>query len=139
METRTCRTCGEVKPADEFYSSTHQGRVKFSSYCKPCHRARGKAYRLEHAPKKRGIERRSRLLSTYGLTIEQYDELLARQGGGCAICGVGPGDKSLHVDHDHSTGTVRGILCSRCNRGIGNFGDDPDRLVQAAYYLKGQP
>lgn len=75
----------------------------------------------------------------YGLTPEQYAEMLEEQGGVCAICGTdewpGKGNRP-HVDHDHSTGRVRGILCSHCNHGLGKFRDDPERLRAAAEYLE---
>jgi hypothetical protein len=66
-----------------------------------------------------------------------YEAQLAAQGGGCAICGYRPkpGGRRLNIDHDHKTGAVRGLLCARCNRGLGWFRDDPDRLEIAATYL----
>lgn len=72
----------------------------------------------------------------YGIHYGTYAEMLATQGGGCAICGAPePKDKSLHVDHDHRTGTVRGLLCDLCNRGLGYFADSPLRLAAASRYL----
>lgn len=71
----------------------------------------------------------------FGITREAYAEMEAVQGGRCAICGEVP-EKSLHIDHDHKTGQVRGLLCGHCNRGLGLFRDDPDRLKAAARYLK---
>jgi hypothetical protein len=82
----------------------------------------------------------------YSLTREQYDALLDAQGGGCAICGTtqaGNRGRMLNVDHDHaccaghkSCGQcVRGLLCARCNVGLGAFQDNPDRMVAAAAYL----
>ena len=53
-----------------------------------------------------------------GVTVEDYDRLLAAQGGGCAICGNPPKTRRLDVDHDHRTGKVRGLLCHRCNRAL---------------------
>jgi hypothetical protein len=53
-----------------------------------------------------------------GVTVEQYDAMLAAQGGGCAICGTKPKTRRLDVDHDHKTGRVRGLLCHRCNRAL---------------------
>ncbi len=86
--------------------------------------------------RKRVSDRKSHLKRKYGLTIEQYDGLLAEQGGGCAICSRKPRpDISLHVDHDHETGQVRGILCFRCNNALGDFDDDPPLLQQALGYL----
>jgi hypothetical protein len=77
------------------------------------------------------------LKSHYGITLEQYEGALAEQGGGCAICGVttNTNRRSLHVDHDHSSGQIRGILCHHCNLGIGNLKDDPTLLTKAAAYL----
>ena len=72
----------------------------------------------------------------YGL--KDYDALLAAQGGGCAVCGsVLPqkGRKRPHVDHDHETGEVRGILCHNCNRALGAVGDSVERLDQLKRYI----
>jgi len=87
----------------------------------------------------------ARNLLRYGVTVEQYDALLAAQGGGCAICGSKDprGRGRFHVDHDHSCcpgqkscgQCVRGLLCGGCNPGLGAFGDDPERLIAAAAYL----
>ena len=72
----------------------------------------------------------------FGITVEQYEEMLEAQGGGCAICGRAPrSDISLHVDHDHEGGEVRGLLCFPCNQALGLMGDEPSRCVAAATYL----
>jgi hypothetical protein len=69
-----------------------------------------------------------------GFTAEDYDRLLAAQGGGCAICKAPPKTRRLHVDHDHKTGAVRGLLCHRCNRGLPTW-VSPDWLLKAATYV----
>lgn len=68
-----------------------------------------------------------------------YDAVLRDQGGVCAICRKPPkvGGRRLHIDHDHKTGKVRGLLCARCNRGLAWFCDDPHRLTVASWYLLG--
>jgi len=90
----------------------------------------------EACPDCRRIHNRA---SAYGLTYESYTMLLNSQGGACAICGELPDNKrtrdQLHVDHDHSNGAVRGLLCGNCNIGLGNFQDDPKRLIVAAHYV----
>lgn len=79
----------------------------------------------------------ARIERLYGITAEEYAELADSQGWRCAICGeVDPRGRALFVDHDHETEEIRGLLCSGCNLGIGNFEDDPERLLMAAMYLK---
>jgi hypothetical protein len=72
----------------------------------------------------------------YGVTTDEYDEMLAEQGGVCAICrGINLSGRRLAVDHDHETDRPRGLLCSTCNTGIGGLKDDPELLIAAAAYL----
>lgn len=80
-----------------------------------------------------------RLQRQYGITAEDYDKILAFQGGGCAICGAPPGKNRLAVDHDHTTGLTRGLLCWRHNAGLQKFGDDADLMENGAYYLRQPP
>ena len=78
------------------------------------------------------------LKSKHGITLADYERMLAQQSGKCAICGsLSPGhnETHFHVDHDHLTGRVRGLLCECCNVGIGYF-DGPERLEAAAQYLR---
>lgn len=73
--------------------------------------------------------------TAYGLTLEQIRELEVAQCGECAICGVVP-EKRLVIDHDHKTGKVRGLICSRCNIGLGHLGDDVAGVRRALAYLE---
>lgn len=78
-------------------------------------------------------------LKQYGITYAQHQAMFAAQGGRCAICKSdkpGSKGKGWHVDHDHKTGTVRGLLCHFCNTAIGSLKDDPDLLRAAAEYLE---
>jgi Recombination endonuclease VII len=79
--------------------------------------------------------RRSQLKLYYGLSLEDYNALLARQNGACAICEE-KSDRTLCVDHCHLTRLVRGLLCRRCNLGLGYFRDDPRLLLKAILYLR---
>nr|WP_167677258.1 endonuclease VII domain-containing protein [Rhodococcus sp. B10] len=77
----------------------------------------------------------------YGLTHGDFTQMLERQHGNCAICNThlqttGNYRNSAHVDHDHATGAVRGLLCASCNLGLGKFNDDADILDRAAQYLR---
>lgn len=80
---------------------------------------------------------RKRTLAPYGITPSDYDAMLQKQAGRCAICRTDDtGNKSFfHVDHCHLTGKVRGLLCTRCNTGIGHLADDPFIASEAARYL----
>lgn len=89
-------------------------------------------------PAKRALTyRKHQLKKWYGLTLERYDEMVAEQNGGCAICHDPPDGKHqyFHVDHNHETGVVRGLLCSRCNTALGLFKSDVTRMEAAIRYL----
>lgn len=140
METRTCSTCGEVKPAVAFTQRRTHRPGKRVSECTPCKVERNRRYRVANRERVLAIERRSWLKTAYGISVEAYDAMLEAQGGGCAICGATePGGRTKHfpVDHCHTTGAIRGLLCTKCNRGLGLFNDDTDRMERAVKYLKG--
>ena len=106
--------------------AAHDG---LTAYCRPCHNVVAKGNRvLQH-----GSTRNFHLKRRYGITAEQYDAMAAGQGSLCLLCRVRP---PKHVDHDHLTGKVRGLLCSGCNQGLGNFKDDAARLRAAADYVE---
>lgn len=79
-------------------------------------------------------------LAKYGLSVDAYYAFMRRQGGRCAICLVDlswdVGGRKPHIDHDHRTGKVRGVLCVACNTGLGSLGDTVDRLRRAYEYLR---
>lgn len=83
----------------------------------------------------------NRLRHDYGITLEEYNRLIDKQNGLCAICGNppkggSPTNQRLHVDHDHTTGKVRGLLCKNCNTAIGFLGEDLSRIEASIRYLK---
>lgn len=119
---KPCRRCGGTL------------RRKTNGGCVPCHNAAVSARQRTPAVKQRHQE--LHLQRTFGLSLTDYDVLVTAQGGGCAIC-FGPPDYfgRFHVDHDHATGEIRGLLCQRCNRGLGHFRDNPDLLIEAAEYI----
>jgi Recombination endonuclease VII len=105
---------------------TRDGR---HAYCKPCHNARCR----ETRERLYGGSRHYHLKRRYGIGASDFDELVGAQDGRCAVCGRTDPD---HVDHDHATGAVRGVLCFNCNGGLGQFGDDIERLYAAISYLE---
>lgn len=107
-------------------------------------RARKSYYEGEGRLKKKEQYRSSRrntiLKSRYGITESDYYTMFSKQEGKCAICLVDYclSKRSLDVDHNHSTGVVRGLLCNNCNRGLGHFQDSPLFLLNAYKYLTGK-
>ena len=97
---------------------------------------RVKAWARKNRDKRLKKLREIHLRNKFGLTPEDYDDILEAQGGVCALCGYPPTPGiSLHVDHDHGTGEIRGLLCVRCNNALGLFREDPDLLKRAARYV----
>ena len=106
------------------------------------------AWRQRHPERSRAASKRwaeenadhvkdKRLQRKFGITLEQYKVMLEAQGSACAICkGESSGKGGFHVDHDHSSGKVRGLLCYRCNIVLGMMAESPDRLRAAAEYLE---
>lgn len=78
----------------------------------------------------------SELLKTFGLTIEQYEQMEINQNKVCAICCKPDKNKRLSVDHCHVTGKIRGLLCSKCNRGLGLLNDEVEILKRCILYLE---
>ncbi len=122
-----CSKCGK-NPRKSQHKGTHP-------WCGKCQSAASTDWSRRH-PEQTTLRQLRHKLKGYGLTIEQYEAMLTKQGGGCAICGAKrSGKRRLSVDHDHCTGRVRGVLCANCNRAIGLLGDDPTRLQKALAYL----
>lgn len=145
-----CKPCSTVKPISDFPIDRVRADGHYS-YCKPCCSERSKrilAVRKSTPEGKaslRRVQRRRALKEIYGLTVEDYDRMVAEQNGLCAICGepetsAAPNTNGavrvLSIDHDHVTGSVRGLLCHRCNVVLGLSNEDPDRLEMAARYLR---
>lgn len=161
---KVCKKCGLTKPLDEFYKAAGM-RDGHRSDCKTCnseakrkryfanpqpaiersrlwqrenrerHRAWQRAYR---AANRERIQRRNRdrhLSKKYGIVSDEFDLLVQAQLNLCAIC-LRYFGKQLHVDHDHSSGRIRGLLCGKCNKAIGLLDDQPRSAQAAAKYLR---
>ena len=140
MEARACSSCNETKPPEAFTRRRTHRPGKLVSTCNTCKTAYNRRRRASNPQHVYAIERRSKLKQQYGISVEEYDAMLVAQGGGCGICGATePGGRTKYfpVDHCHTTGVVRGLLCTKCNRGLGLFNDSTDRMERAVKYLKG--
>jgi hypothetical protein len=146
------KICTKCKTGQDFYRD-------IDSWCKECLKAYSKEYRntkskegksvtklaIEKKPEKynkdyfQKASRKSRLKRLYGISENEYIKMLEDQDGRCAICKVSGGLISgsfLSVDHNHSTGAIRGLLCSRCNTALGMLEDSLDNLEAAKIYLQ---
>lgn len=130
---KTCSKCEQVKPLTEYYRHP-TGSDGHAAVCKPCKRGYEKN---KYDP----LVRRERTLKEgYDMSLSDYDRLLDEQGNCCAICGTdSPGHTSgrFVVDHDHSSGDVRGLLCCSCNLMLGKAHDNVAILKSAINYLNG--
>jgi len=144
---RRCGKCEKDKPSTEFSKSTNR-----SSWCRSCCAENARKWRGANLERARQYDRDRqdrqrtgkakewmrfyRWLSRHGLRPEDYAAMWEAQEGRCAICREEPAEgEFLHIDHDHLTEVRRGLLCPPCNRGLGQFKDDVDRLLAAADYL----
>jgi len=136
-----CNKCGQNKSAESF--SRDRGCARGRRYtCKQCSNAK---WRGKVDPGARGRY----LKKKYGITLDDYQKLIFKQNGVCAICQE-PGEPRkgghrakdctpLYIDHSHVDGSVRGLLCHKCNVAIGLLRDDPSRIDRASAYVRGMP
>lgn len=127
-----CQQCERILPTDDF---AYDRRLTYRGCRQQRCRACCKKYRQENAEAARKVARRAKLRK-YGLTTTKFEAMLARQRNACAICRkiLKPGQH--HIDHDHDSQLVRGILCFNCNAGLGHFRDNQQLLKKAVRYLE---
>lgn len=147
-----CLQCGETKVCSAFYKHTST-KDKLTKRCKACYSKDNKKRRelpenkerqrlaqekWRRDPKNKRSTVSSRYKAKYGITLEGYEEMLDKQNKKCYICGneTYANGKPLYVDHCHSSGKVRKLLCQPCNSGLGMFRDNPELLIKAADYVK---
>jgi hypothetical protein len=140
--TKRCYKCKTHKTL-ECFSLSKREKDGLQTICKIC----VNSYTRKNGEKKRQQDRdryhnfkdawlNQNYKRTYGISLDQYNEMLTKQKGTCAICkNKCPTNRRLAVDHSHKTGIVRGLLCCHCNQGIGHLKDDPSLLRKAIEYL----
>lgn len=139
MTSKVCRTCHVLKHLDEFHKqkTCKDGR---ESQCKTCRNAQCAATKKRRYNESASVRRSSRnatLKQLYGITVDEYEEMLKQQRGVCAICSQIDGSgRRLAVDHCHTTGKIRGLLCTACNIALGKLKDSPELLANAIKYLQ---
>ena len=138
LQERKCRICGLEKNLIEDYYLSRKDPTKASSYsyeCKSCCIKRTSEYNLKNRPHKKSQE----LKRHYGISLDQFNKMLAAQHDACAICGsLEPGGKwkNFHVDRNLKTGTVRGLLCTNCKTAIEMLDHSINNFERAVLYLQ---
>lgn len=135
MSEKTCQLCGETKPLSEYHKNKQIPGGKHT-ICKPCNRSKVKAWKSDNPTKFKTLNYRRK----YGLTCEEVQHLRERCNYACEVCGLQESQCPrgiLFVDHCHKTGTVRGMLCQKCNTLLGQCDDNIETLKAAITYLRG--
>lgn len=153
---RRCTLCDTLKPDKQFgfrRTVLASGEVKLvqKTFCLECDAGRSKRYRDTHQSKVRamdaeryahGSKREGHLRRKYGMTSAEFEAMAVKQHGKCKVCREPPSagrwsrKYRLHVDHDHTSGRVRGLVCYRCNMAIGFLRDSPKLARSVAKYLE---
>jgi hypothetical protein len=130
--TKLCTKCNIRKPKTDFFKDK-QKKDGLYSHCKACNVIQSGEWQKKN-PEKRKY---NILKSATGVSKEQYDDLSTTQDNKCAICGISveENNRRLSVDHDHTDHIVRGLLCTKCNFGLGYFNDSEALLLNAIDYL----
>ena len=147
LKNKVCSKCSIEKPVSE-YSKETRSKDGFLRICKVCRNSYHKIWydknkdKLRRYSKKRYIKNKQyhyeyRIKKTFDISIEEYNEMFSKQNGECAICGIHQKDlnRRLAIDHCHTTNKIRGLLCGKCNCGIGNLEDNIELLKKAIKYL----
>lgn len=137
-ESKICTRCKVSKSITLF--SRKRGTSVRHTVCKQCkakiyQRNRYKTTERIYDDTKKLQLKQSYLKRKYNLTLQEYDEIFISRNNSCDICGSNVSGRNAHIDHSHSTGKVRGLLCSCCNTGLGQFKDNPISLQNAITYL----
>ena len=130
--TKKCCHCNINKSTNEF-GKNKRTKDGLQSFCKECRTDRERRYWKSDSTVR--SHKNARLKRMYGISIEQYEDMLEKQKGVCYLCGEIPKSKGLAVDHCHKTGKVRGLLCINCNTMLGKFERNPSLLGNMQRYL----
>lgn len=134
---KKCSVCSEMKPLRQFnVVKPKRGGTFLQGRCRSCNLAYCKRWQIENPVKSFRSGRKSHLKNEYGISVEQYEELMIAQLGKCAICKKDcPTGNSLSVDHHHESGKVRGLLCRNCNSALGHAKENIETLRSMIEYL----
>lgn len=133
IETKICYSCKQEKPVTDFYRSNVS---YYQKECKLCNRDRKNKWHKTDSGKLSSAN--TKLKRRFGISLEDYNKMLHDQGGKCLVCGSTESfnGHKLAVDHDHTTGRVRGLLCKACNSALGLLKEDITNMENLIKYVE---
>lgn len=136
LKRKTCTKCLLDLPVENYRPRADRPGMYYS-VCRQCDNKKKNAWMKNNPEKAKQANFRHDLSRHYGLSLEQYNQMYAKCEGRCECCGAHESEfkRGLHIDHDKETGLIRGILCTRCNPGLGYFQHSSERLQMAIKYL----
>jgi hypothetical protein len=136
MLHKICSRCKKGKPVSDFFKDKYK-KSGLTSACKVCKKNSHAVWKSRNKQKVMQTSRKNNYKRQYGITIDDWNEMFEEQQGRCAICDKHQSNEPmrLHVDHNHTTGQVRELLCSNCNRMLGCAKEDTEILEKAINYL----
>lgn len=141
-----CSKCKKSKDYSEFHKDKNRP-TGLTNWCRTCYsehsyslKSQKRLRSYHNNPENKKRYENNRLKRTYGINLDQYNQMLFNQNCCCAICGKNKTEfkTSFHVDHCHKTLVIRGLLCFNCNIAIGNFYENIETLKSAIEYLNGK-
>lgn len=129
--SKTCKKCNITKPLNAFHKDKQYKDGRHGS-CKDCRNTYNTMYKKANKDKYIKSSRKSTAIGTYGISLEEYTKCMSTSDK-CEICGS---TGRLCYDHDHTTLEFRGVLCKKCNTGIGLLGDTEECVLNALRYLQ---
>ena len=148
---KICKVCKTEKPLIDFYKAktNKDGSICYQSKCKECMNEYSLSRVKNMSPEKRTEHYRNnrirlgkeyfktyKLKTNYGITLQEYNSMYEKQNRKCYICEKGIEGRDIKVDHNHTTGKVRKLLCHNCNTSLGLLNEDPNLFHKCELYLK---
>lgn len=129
---KICKDCSVELTDNNWYASLQRARTYL---CNSCSSARSKTWAKNNPNKSKDVNRKSKLKAKYGISVDEYDKMYDEQNGMCYLCGNSHPRRALNVDHCHTTGVVRKLLCDKCNMALGLINDSTELLEKMKGYL----
>lgn len=134
VKEKECYACGSTLPFSR-YGPDDRRYDGLRGDCRDCHNRKSRDTRRKHLKRMRDYDKKTYYQKNYGISKEEYESMVSERGGKCQICNTIP-DKKLRVDHCHSSGKIRDLLCHNCNTALGHVKDNPEIIKSMLAYIE---